>query len=71
MNYHGQPRPLFQIWDKVASAITVTGNYRRWEDAQARVDRMNPVDYCTGCGGELSVPVAVYRDCPQPEVHRG
>jgi hypothetical protein len=68
---YGPWGPTFQVWDTAADRLVAFGQYDDRERAQARIDRMDPADHCTGCSRRLDASAAITPDCPTPEAHRG
>jgi len=66
---YGSWGPVFQVWDTVADRRVAFGKYDSREHAQARIDRMDSADHCTGCGLRNDVLPSPYRTCPTPEAH--
>lgn len=65
----GDLGPHFAICDTVAGRQIAFGGFSSREQAQTRIDRMDPADYCTGCARHVA---GMGRsDCPTPAVHRG
>jgi hypothetical protein len=61
--------PVFQVWDRMSDRALKYAEYWDRASAQARIDRMDPLDFCTACGEPLWL-AGRFPDCPAYEKHR-